>query len=145
MEVKFVRTDDKVKIPEYATPLSAGADIRARIDEPITVKPHARVMVPTGLKISLPEGYAALLYARSGLATKHGIALSNGVGVIDADYRGEIKVGLINLSDEEFIINDGERIAQLVITPIIQAKFTETDTLDETLRGEGGFGSTGRK
>ena len=92
MEVKFVRTDDKVKIPEYATPLSAGADIRARIDEPITVKPHARVMVPTGLKISLPEGYAALLYARSGLATKHGIALSNGVGVIDADYRGEIKV-----------------------------------------------------
>jgi len=145
MEVKFVRTDDKVKIPEYATPLSAGADIRARIDEPITVKPHARVMVPTGLKISLPEGYAALLYARSGLATKHGIALSNGVGVIDADYRGEIKVGLINLSDEEFIINDGERIAQLVITPVVQAKFTETDTLDETLRGEGGFGSTGRK
>jgi len=145
MEVKFVRTDDKVKIPEYATPLSAGADIRARIDEPITVKPHARVMVPTGLKISLPEGYAALLYARSGLATKHGIALSNGVGVIDADYRGEIKVGLINLSDEEFIINDGERIAQLVITPVVQAKFTETATLDETLRGEGGFGSTGRK
>lgn len=132
-------------LPAHATAGAAGADLRANLDAPLTVLPHQRVIVPTGLAIELPSAeLGAFLFARSGLATKRGLTLSNGVGVIDSDYRGEIGVGLVNLSQESYTIQPGDRIAQLMVVPVVQPQITLTDTLDETERGTGGFGSTGR-
>lgn len=143
MNVKIVN-QSKHALPAYATKLSAGMDIRANISEPIILKPFQRVLVPTGLFIQLPEGYEAQIRPRSGLAIKHGITVLNTPGTIDADYRGEIRVILINLSDEPFVINDGERVCQMVIAPYMQVTWSETDRLDDSERGEGGFGHTGK-
>ena len=130
-------------LPGYATPLSAGMDIRANLSESVVLNPLERKLIPTGLFISLPEGYEAQMRPRSGLAIKHGITLLNTPGTIDADYRGEINVILVNLSAEEFVIEDGERIAQMVIARHEQAEWEEVEVLDETERGAGGFGHTG--
>ena len=132
-------------LPQYATAQSAGLDLRANIDEPITLQPMERRLVPTGLRIALPEGYEAQVRPRSGLALKHGITLLNTPGTIDADYRGEIGVIMVNLSTEPFTINDGDRIAQLVIARFEQAEWQPVTSLDETERGDGGFGHTGKQ
>ena len=131
--------------PAYATPLSAGMDLKANLTEPVTLGPLERTMVPTGLFIALPEGYEAQIRPRSGLAAKHGITVTNTPGTVDADYRGEVCVLLVNLSNEPFVINPGERIAQMVIARHEKAEWVEVESLDETERGAGGFGSTGRK
>ena len=142
---RFRLTRPGAKAPFYATPGAAAADLCAVLDAPLTLPPMGRAMVPTGLAIQLPgPEYVALVCARSGLAVKHGLALSNGVGVIDSDYRGEIQVGLVNLGSETYTLQPGERLAQLMILPVAQAAFVQADTLDETDRGAGGFGSTGR-
>lgn len=133
----------KHPFPTYATALSAGMDIRANLDSPITLAPLQRCLVPTGLYIALPAGYEAQIRPRSGLALKKGITVLNSPGTIDADYRGEIRIILVNLSDEPFVIGDGERIAQMVIARHEQAVWQPVDTLDETERGDGGFGHTG--
>ena len=133
------------QLPEYATPQSAGMDLRANIDEPITLKPMQRMLVSTGLFMALPAGYEAQVRPRSGLALKHGITVLNTPGTIDADYRGEVKVLLVNFSDTDFVINDGERIAQMVIAKHETADFIEVEELDETERGAGGYGHTGVK
>ena len=130
---------------EYATSQSAGLDLRANLVEPITLKPLARILVKTGLFIELPEGHEAQVRPRSGLAYKKGITILNSPGTIDSDYRGEIGVILVNLSEEEFVIENGERVAQLVIARHKQAEWVEVESLDETDRGAGGFGSTGVK
>lgn len=130
-------------LPEYATPQSAGVDLRACIDAPVELPPLGRAMIPTGLRIALPEGFEAQLRPRSGLAARHGITLLNSPGTIDADYRGEIKAIMVNLSSEPFTINPGERICQMVIARHASADFTTVETLDSTQRGEGGFGHTG--
>lgn len=130
-------------LPTYATPLSAGMDLRANLTEPIVLKPLARCLVPTGLYIALPEGYEAQVRPRSGLAIKKGITVLNSPGTIDADYRGEVCVILVNLSTEDFIIEDGERIAQMVIARHEQVNWECVDELTETQRGAGGFGHTG--
>lgn len=146
MEVKVkIINKSRHALPEYATPYSAGVDLRANIDTPIILKPLERTIVPTGLYIALPERYEAQIRPRSGLAAKHGLTVLNSPGTIDADYRGEIKVILVNLSNDEFIINDGERICQMVITAHSQVKWEETHSLDDTERGAGGFGHTGKK
>jgi dUTP pyrophosphatase len=132
-------------LPAYATGLSAGMDLRANITEPIVLKPLQRCLVPTGLSIALPEGYEAQVRPRSGLALKKGITVLNSPGTIDADYRGEIGVILVNLSDAEFVIEDGERIAQMVVARYEQVEWEAVETLSETERGEGGFGHSGRK
>ena len=132
-------------LPAYATVQSAGMDLRANIDEPIVLKPLERRLIPTGLHIALPDGYEAQVRPRSGLALKKGITVLNSPGTIDADYRGEVGVLLINLSQEDFVVNDGERIAQMVIARHEQAEFVEVDVLNETERGEGGYGHTGVK
>lgn len=132
-------------LPQYATPQSAGMDLRANLDEPVTLKPLERRLIPTGLHIALPAGYEAQVRPRSGLALKKGITVLNSPGTIDADYRGEIGVVLINLSQEDFVVNDGERIAQMVIARHENADFIEVEVLDETERGEGGYGHTGVK
>ena len=132
-------------LPQYATPQSAGMDIRANLEEPITLQPLERRLIPTGLFIALPEGYEAQVRPRSGLALKKGITVLNAPGTVDADYRGEIGVLLINLSQEPFIVNDGERIAQMVIARHEQGQFEEVDALGETERGTGGYGHTGVK
>ncbi len=132
-------------LPAYATEQSAGMDLRANISEPIVLKPLERRLIGTGLHIALPAGYEAQVRPRSGLALKHGITVLNAPGTIDADYRGEIGVVLINLSADDFTINDGERIAQLVIARYEQAELMAVDALDETERGEGGYGHTGVK
>lgn len=129
--------------PAYATVNSAGMDLKANIDEPVTLAPLARTLVPTGLYIALPEGTEAQIRPRSGLAAKHGITVLNTPGTIDADYRGEIKVILVNLSDTPFVINPGERIAQMVVARYAKVEWVESESLDSTERGEGGFGSTG--
>ena len=144
MKVRIINKS-KHQLPEYATPYSAGVDLRANIDEPIILKPLERVLIPTGLFIELPEGYEAQIRPRSGLAAKHGLTVLNSPGTIDADYRGEIRVILVNLSGEEFVINDGERICQMVIAAHVKVKWEETYNLDETERGDGGFGHTGKK
>lgn len=144
MKIKIVNSSHH-PLPQYATPLSAGLDLRANLDALITLQPMERRLVPTGLRIALPEGYEAQVRPRSGLALKHGITLLNTPGTIDADYRGEIGVIMVNLSTEPFTIADGERIAQLVIARYEQAEWLETDALDETERGEGGFGHTGKQ
>ena len=130
-------------LPEYATSQSAGLDLRANLSEPIVLEPLARALVPTGLFIALPQGFEAQVRPRSGLAAKFGITVLNSPGTIDADYRGEVKVILVNLSNETFTINDGERIAQLVVARFEQASWQSVDSLDQTERGAGGFGSTG--
>ena len=132
-------------LPQYATPQSAGMDLRANLSEPIVMKPLERRLIPTGLHIALPEGYEAQVRPRSGLALKHGITVLNAPGTVDADYRGEVGVLLINLSEEPFVVNDGERIAQMVIARHEQAEFEVVDELDETERGQGGYGHTGVK
>jgi dUTP pyrophosphatase len=134
----------KHDLPRYATPQSAGLDLRANLSEPLTLAPLQRAMVPTGLHIALPAGYEAQVRPRSGLAAKHGITVLNSPGTIDADYRGEICVILVNLSNEPFTIEDGERVAQMVIARHEQAEWVDVDVLDETERGEGGFGHTGK-
>ena len=144
MIVKIKKIRENANIPFYATEGSAGMDLAACIDEPLTLKPGERKAVPTGIAIALSSSdYVALVYARSSLGLKKGITLPNAVGVIDSDYRGEILVALVNISDEEYTISPGERIAQLVITPVIQASLECVDELPETERGTGGFGSTG--
>lgn len=135
----------KHALPEYATQYSAGVDLRANIEAPITLKPLERKLIPTGLFIELPEGYEAQIRPRSGLAIKKGITVLNSPGTIDADYRGEIQVILINLSAEDFVIEDGERICQMVISKHEQAEWIPTDVLTITERGDGGFGHTGKK
>jgi len=144
LEVKIINRGHQ-PLPQYATPQSAGMDLRANLDEPITLRPLQRTIVKTGLFMALPEGYEAQVRPRSGLALKHGITVLNSPGTIDADYRGEIGVLLINLGQEDFIINDGERIAQMVIARHEQADFTLVEVLDETERGAGGYGHTGVK
>lgn len=134
----------KHPLPAYATELSAGMDIRANLHEPVTLKPLERFLIPTGLYISLPAGAEAQIRPRSGLAVKKGITVLNSPGTIDADYRGEIRIILVNLSSETFVVEDGERIAQMVIARHEQAVWKEVEILDETERGEGGFGHTGR-
>ena len=143
IKVKII--SDSGIYPEYETEGSAGMDIRAYIDEPVKLRPGERSLVPTGLKIQLPPGYEAQIRARSGLAVKSGITLINAVGTIDSDYRGEIKVGLVNLSDEEHVIENGDRIAQMVIAEYKRAELEPARVLDETQRGSGGFGHTGTK
>lgn len=133
------------QLPAYATPQSAGMDLRANIEEPIIIKPLERKLIGTGLHIALPEGYEAQIRPRSGLALKHGLTVLNSPGTVDADYRGEVMVLLINLSDKDFVVNDGERIAQMVIAKHEQGDFIEVEVLDETERGEGGYGHTGVK
>ena len=142
MKVKIVNKS-AFDTPFYATERSAGMDIKANIETPIALQPLQRAMVPTGLYIALPEGTEAQIRPRSGLAAKHGITVLNTPGTIDADYRGEIKVILVNLSNEEFTINPGERIAQMVVARYEQVEWDSVEVLDETERGTGGFGSTG--
>ena len=132
-------------LPSYSTPLSAGMDIRANLDAPITLQPGERKLIPTGLFIALPEGYEAQIRPRSGLAIKHGITVLNSPGTIDADYRGEIGIIIINHSDKAFVIEDGERVGQMVVARYERVAWEETNTLDETERGAGGFGHTGVK
>lgn len=144
MEIKVIN-NGRQPLPEYATPLSAGLDLRANIDESIVLKPMERQLIGTGLYIALPPGYEAQVRPRSGLALKHGITVLNTPGTIDADYRGEVKVLLVNLSAEPFTINEGERIAQMVIAKHEHAELTLVDELDETERGAGGYGHTGVK
>ena len=143
MEVKIVNKSNH-RLPEYATPWSAGMDLKANIDEPFVLKPLERKIVPTGLFIALPDGYSADIQPRSGLAAKYGVTVANSPGLCDPDYRGEIKVILINLSNENFVVNPGERIAQLVIRHFEKVEWDEVSTLDKTERGEGGFGHTGK-
>lgn len=150
VSVKIMPLSDKIgkeiPLPAYETSGSAGADLRACMDEPVTLKPLQRALIPTGIAISLPgPEFAALVMARSGLASKEGLTLANAVGLIDSDYRGEIKVAMVNLSDGERTITPGQRIAQLVIAPVCKAGFVTAETLDATERGAGGFGSTGTK
>ena len=145
MQVKYKLLDPRAKAPAYATPGAAAADLCAVLDAPLTLEPGQRAMVPTGLAIELPgPDCVALVYARSGLAIKQGVTLSNCVGVIDSDYRGEIKVGLVNLGAAPVTLAPGERVAQLCIAPVWQAAFTQAEELSATDRGAGGFGSTGR-
>ena len=144
IQVKVINKG-KQPLPAYATEQSAGMDLRADIEQPVTLKPLERRLIPTVLHIALPQGYEAQVRPRSGLALKHGITVLNTPGTIDADYRGEIGVVLVNLSNEDFVVNPGERVAQMVIAQYEQAVLQTVDTLDETERGEGGYGHTGVK
>lgn len=141
-ELKIKKLDEKAIIPTYGTEYSAGADLYALLDEDLEIKPGETVMIGTGLAMAIPTGYAGLIYARSSLGSKKGLAPANKVGVIDSDYRGEIKVSLFNQSKETQIISKNERIAQIIFTPYLKVNFQETDELDDTTRGTGGFGST---
>ena len=147
-QIKIVQLDHAtgLPLPAYETAEAAGMDLRAAVpeDEPIVLRPGARAMVPTGLCIALPKGFEAQVRPRSGLAAKHGLTCLNSPGTVDSDYRGELKVILINLGEEDFTIRRGERIAQMVIAPVVQAHWAQVTSLDETARGAGGFGSTGR-
>lgn len=144
MKVKIVNKS-QYGLPSYSTPLSAGMDLRASLDGPVLIRPLQRVLVPTGLYIELPAGYEAQIRPRSGLAVKHGISVVNSPGTVDADYRGEIKVVLVNLSSEDFTISPGERIAQMVVARHERVEWEAADTLGDSERGTGGFGSTGIK
>ena len=144
VKIKVVNTGCQ-PLPAYATSQSAGMDLRANIESPITLHPMERTLVPTGIRIELPEGYEAQVRPRSGLALKHGITVLNTPGTIDSDYRGELKVLLVNLSNDDFVVNAGERVAQLVIARHETATWEEVEVLDETERGEGGYGHTGVK
>ena len=143
--VKYKKLDPRAQVPAYATPGAAAADLCAVLDEPLTLTPMQRTLVPTGLAIELPDASCvALVYARSGLSIKHGLCMANGVGVIDSDYRGELRVPMVNLSDTAYTIQPGERVAQLCIAPVYTAAFVPAEELGDTQRGAGGFGSTGR-
>ena len=142
MNIQIKKLKNNAILPQYQTAQAAGMDVHACLDEPVTLAPMERRMIPTGLAIALPSGYEAQIRARSGLSIKHGITMVNGIGTIDADYRGEIGVLVINLGQEPFVIEPDMRIAQLVIARYETAQWQETDELSETLRGEGGFGST---
>lgn len=144
-KVNVKKLNEQAVIPTYGSAYAAGADLYACITEPVTIEPGETYLVKTGIAMEIPEGYAGLVYARSGLATKKGLAPANKVGVIDADYRGEIMVPLHNHSKESATIEPKERIAQLILTPFLTAEYMEVDKLEETVRGESGFGSTGRK
>ena len=149
MELKIKAISPKVggeiPLPYYASAGAAAMDLHACVDGPVEVAPRALVSIPTGVAIALPSAdYVALVFARSGLGIKHGITLSNGVGVIDSDYRGEIRVGLTNLSDVPYTVQPGDRIAQLMVTPVVRPALVQVEELDETQRGTGGFGSTGK-
>lgn len=133
-----------VDLPQRQTEGSAGYDLQACIPEPVTLSPGESAVFPTGLAAEIPGGFAGMIFTRSGLGVKHGVAVSNGVGVIDSDYRGEIRVGLTNLSDTPYTVQPGDRIAQLAVMPVVQAELERVDSLDETGRGTGGFGSTGK-
>lgn len=145
MKVNIKKLNDNAIIPSYGSRFAAGADLYACIENDVVVNPHQTVLIPTGIALELPEGLAGLIYARSGLATKKGLAPANKVGVVDCDYRGEVKVTLHNHSEVPQTVAVGERVAQLVITPYVTAEFVAVDELSETVRGEGGFGSTGSK
>lgn len=145
MNVKIKKLNPKAKLPVYGSPCAAGADLFACTDGDVTIQPHETVMIPTGLAMELPVGYAGFIYARSGLASKKGLAPANKVGVVDCDYRGEVKVALHNHGNVSQTISCGERIAQLVVAPYVTAQFEEAEELSQTVRGEGGFGSTGTK
>lgn len=142
--VEVAATFPEGRAPHYASALAAGADLQALLDDSLVVPAGGRATVPTGVRIALPAGYEAQVRPRSGLARKHGITLLNAPGTIDADYRGEIHVILLNTSDADYTVNDGDRIAQMIIAPVVQAQFALAENLDRTDRGEGGFGSTGR-
>ena len=144
MDVKIVNRSGH-PLPDYSTPLSAGMDLRANLEEAVTLKPMERKLIPTGLYVELPEGYEAQIRPRSGLAIKKGISVVNTPGTIDADYRGEIGVILINLSGSEFVVNNGERICQMVINKVEKIGWTEVKSLEDSERGAGGFGHTGNK
>ena len=144
MRVRIKKLDERAIMPTYGTEYSAGADLYS-IEGDITIAPHTTILVHTGLALEIPDGYCGLIFARSGLATKRGLAPANKVGVIDADYRGEVMVALHNHTDSPATIAQGERVAQLAIVPFLKAEFELSDTLDDTVRGEGGFGSTGTK
>lgn len=144
-DVKIKKLNEKAVIPTYGTEFSAGADLYACMDEAVTIEPGETKLIKTGLAMEVPVGYAGLIYARSGLATKKGLAPANKVGVVDADYRGEIMVALHNHSINSACVEPGERIAQMVIAPFLAANFIVADELDDTVRGTGGFGSTGTK
>ena len=144
MKIKIQRLRAKAVLPEYQTRHSAGMDLHACIEKPITIKPGERALIPTGLSIALPDGYESQIRARSGLAFKYGIGMVNGIGTIDADYRGEYGVLLINFGNEDFTVKHGDRIAQLIINKYERAEWQEVKELDETSRGRGGFGSTGK-
>jgi dUTP pyrophosphatase len=142
-KIEINYTGKESRAPSYQSPGSAGADIFALLDNPVTLKPLHRILIPTGMSIALPMGYEAQIRPRSGLAYKQGLTVLNSPGTIDSDYRGEIKILLINLGNEDVIINSGDRIAQMIIAPYKQADFILKDSLDKTERGQGGFGSTG--
>lgn len=141
----YVLRSGGARLPHYATPSSSGMDLRARLDEPVELKPMARALIPTGIRIGIPAGFEAQIRPRSGLAHQFGITVLNTPGTIDADYRGEIKVLLINFGTEPFVVHDGDRVAQMVFQRIVSATWQETEELPETDRAEGGFGSTGRR
>lgn len=143
MDIKIVN-HSKHQLPAYETDASAGMDLRAELNEPITLKPLERALIPTGLFIELPVGYEAQIRPRSGLAYKYGITVLNSPGTIDADYRGEIKIILVNISNSEYVVNDGERIAQMIISKHSSITWNQVDSLEETIRGAGGFGHTGK-
>ena len=145
MKVKIKKLNENAVIPTYGTEYSAGADLYLLGDEQVSIAPHETKLLKTGISIEIPEGYCGLIFARSGLASKRGLAPANKVGVIDADYRGEIMVALHNHSGIEAVVEGGERIAQLAIVPFLKAEFEVADELSDTLRGAGGFGSTGKK
>jgi dUTP pyrophosphatase len=145
MQIKVKKLNENAVMPSYATEFSAGADLYALTDVDIKIEVGETKLIHTGISMAIPENCVGLIYARSGLATKRGLAPKNKVGVIDSDYRGEIMVALFNQSNEVQVINNGERIAQIVITPYIKGEFSESDELEETARGAGGFGSTGTK
>ena len=144
-KVNIKKLNANATVPTYGSEYAAGADLYACLDGEVTIAPHATVLIPTGIAMELPIGYAGLIYARSGLATKKGLAPANKVGVVDCDYRGEVKVALHNHGEIAQTVASGERIAQLVIAPYLTAQFIEQEELSETVRGEGGFGSTGSK
>ena len=144
MKLRIKKLDPRAVTPTYGTEFSAGADLYALLDEPTVIEAHSTKIINTGIAIEIPEGYCGLIFARSGIAVKRHLAPANKVGVIDADYRGEVKVALHNHSSEDALIEPGERIAQLAILPFLAASFEEVDELSDTVRGAGGFGSTGR-
>lgn len=145
VKVEFIKLDKKATVPTYGTAFSAGADLYACMDEPVTIRAGETALIHTGIAMAIPAGLAGLIYARSGLACKKGLAPANKVGVIDSDYRGEIMVALHNHSSQDILVESGERVAQMIVTPYLVAAYTEVEQLDETVRGSGGFGSTGAK
>ena len=144
-DLRIKKLRDNAQMPTYGSEYAAGADIYAALDEAVTIEPGETKFIPTGLAFEIPEGYAGFVHARSGLASKRGLAPANKVGVIDADYRGEVMVALHNHGKESQTVEAGERVAQMIIAPFVAVNYVFSDELDETVRGEGGFGSTGRK